>query len=278
MNQPIPNDPRVEPLEATISCQVEAVRELGAILDDLLATIEPPSPTPRGTVLVAGIGRARQTAEIIVELSKKRYVEDMAILSRTIAETAINTCYLQVCDEDEFKRFMIFDSIADLKLHRELKNASGYVPSPEAEIALEKMAQAAADSGLFPKKPKSWTDVSLAKRAQLSDKAIDKRFNEECFQILRMSVYQHGHTFVHFTRRSLGHFASVYLQSGRFSEPQRLMQVLIMVGAANHALMGIAMFLMSKFKLATHAEWDGLNELLQTMKLGLHDIVLSPPQ
>jgi hypothetical protein len=124
MNQPTPNDPRVELLEATISCQVEAVRELGAILDDLLATIEPPSPTPRGTVLVAGIGRARQTAEIIVELSKKRYVEDMAILSRTIVETAINTCYLQVCDEDEFKRFMIFDFIADLKLHRELKNAS----------------------------------------------------------------------------------------------------------------------------------------------------------
>jgi hypothetical protein len=55
------------------------------------------------------------------------------------------------------------------------------------------------------------------------------------------------------------------------------MQILMMVGSASRAQMGIAMFLMSKFKLATHEEWEGLNELLQTMKLGIQGIDLSPP-
>jgi hypothetical protein len=269
-------DPRVESIESAIACQTEAIDKLDAILDDLLSMTEPSAPTPRRAILIAGTKRTQQTAEIIVDLAQKRYVEDMAILNRTIAETAINTCYLQVCDEDEYKRFMIFDPIADLRLHRELKDVSGYVALPEAEAILEKMAQDALGSGLFRKNRKSWTEVPLGERARLSDEAIDNRFNEKCLQLLRMSVYQHGHTFVHFTRRGLGYFASAYLQLGQPSESQRLMQVLVMVGAANQAMMGIAMFLMSKFKLAKHEEWDRVNEILLTIERGMNYTDLSP--
>jgi hypothetical protein len=172
---------------------------------------------------------------------------------------------------------MTVDPIADLKLHQELLTATGYNPSPQAETFLEKMAQQALSSGLFGKKPRSWTEVPLAERARLSDCGIDARFNQQCLQILRTSVYQHGHTFVHFTRRGLGHFASAYLQSGALTEDQRLMQVLVMVGAANHGLMGLAMFLMSHYKLPIHKEWNDVNELLHTMKFGIEATDLSPP-
>lgn len=270
-------DPRIELLEAAIACQVEAIQELTGILEDLIVSTEDAPRTNRRVVLVAGVRRTQQTAAVIADLVQKRNVEEMAILSRTAAESAINTCYLQVCDDDEFKRFLIFDPIADLKLHQSLKKASGHVPSPEAEATLEKMAQASLDSGLFGKKPRSWSEIRLADRAHLSDSAIDHRFNQKCFEMLRMSVYEHGHAFVHFTRRSLGFFGAGYLGSGQFSEPQRLMQVMVMVGTANHALMAIAMFFMSHYRLATHDEWDGVNELLQTMKLGMATVDLTPP-
>jgi hypothetical protein len=55
------------------------------------------------------------------------------------------------------------------------------------------------------------------------------------------------------------------------------MQVLVMVGAANHALMGLATFLMSYYKLPIHEEWDGVNELLHTIKFGIEATDLSPP-
>jgi len=126
---------------------------------------------------------------------------------------------------------MIFDPIADWKMHQELRTATGSNPSPQAEAYLEQLAQKALSSGLFGKKPRSWTEVPLVERARLSDGAIDSRFNQQCFQILRISVYQHGHTFVHFTRRGIGHFATTYLQSEMFTDVQRSMQVLVMVSS-----------------------------------------------
>jgi hypothetical protein len=277
MNETSSEDPRIEVFEAAIECQVEAVRELTAIVEDLIASTEEPTRTNRRIILIAGIRRTQQTAAVIADLAQKRHVEEMAILSRTVAEAAINTCYLQVCDDNEFKRFLIFDPVADLKLHQELKNAVGHVPSSEAEAVLEKMAQAALDSGLFGKRPRSWTEIRLAERARQSDLAIDSRFNQKCFQILRTSAYEHGHAFVHFTRKSLGFFGAAYQESGQFTPGQRLMQVMIMVGTANHSLMAIAMFFMSRYQLATHDEWDGVNELLQTMKIGMAAADLTPP-
>jgi hypothetical protein len=277
MDMPSPKRAKAQLLGSMVDCQVEASGQLSAIVEDLLTTSETFPPDPRRVILVSGCRRAMQTAEVIATLAANQFVEDMAVLSRTLAETVINICYLQVCDEKEFRRLMIFDPISDLKLHRELKSAIGYSPSPEAEMLLEKMAQQALSTGLFGKKPRSWTEVPLAERARLSDGGIDARFNQQCMQILRTSVYQHGHTFVHFTRRGLGHFAAAYLKSGAFTEDQRLMQVLVMVGAANHALMGLATFLMSYYKLPIHEEWDGVNELLHTMKFGIETTDLSPP-
>jgi hypothetical protein len=50
-----------------------------------------------------------------------------------------------------------------------------------------------------------------------------------------------------------------------------------MVGAANHALMGLATFLMSHYRCETHENWSGVNELLHTMKYGIEGIDLAPP-
>jgi hypothetical protein len=280
LSVPVPeqNEAKAALFSSVIDCQAEAFSGLRQIIEDLLAATEGSNPDVRRTLLVAGCKRALQTGEVIVSLAPKQYVEDMAILSRTLAETAINTCYLQVCSEDDLKRFMIFDPIADLKLHKELREATGYNVSRQAEAYLETMAQKAIDSGLFGKKQRSWTETPLGDRARLSDSVIDARFNQKCLQILRTSVYQHGHTFVHFTRRGLGHFASAYLKAGEFTTEQRAMQVLVMVGAANHGIMALATFLMSKYELATHGDWNAVNELLHSMRFGIESVDLSPPE
>jgi hypothetical protein len=184
MDMPSPKHAKAQLLASMVDCQVETSGQLSAIVEDLLTTSETFPPAPRRVILVSGCRRAMQTAEVIATLAANQFVEDMAVLSRTLAETAINICYLQVCDEQEFRRLMIFDPISDLKLHRELKSATGYSPSPEAEMLLEKMAQQALSTGLFGKKPRSWTEVPLAERARLSDGGIDARFNQQCMQIL----------------------------------------------------------------------------------------------
>jgi hypothetical protein len=56
------------------------------------------------------------------------------------------------------------------------------------------------------------------------------------------------------------------------------MQVLVMVGAANHGIMALATFLMSKYDLATHDDWNAVNELLHSMRFGIESVDLSPPK
>ena len=60
-----------------------------------------------------------------------------------------------------------------------------HVPSSEAEAVLEKMAQAALDSGLFGKRPRSWTEIRLAERARRVTWPFICGFNKSCFQFLR---------------------------------------------------------------------------------------------
>lgn len=50
-----------------------------------------------------------------------------------------------------------------------------------------------------------------------------------------------------------------------------------MVGAANHALLGIATFIMSIYELPTHEEWEGVNDLMSTMKMAIDGQVLTRP-
>jgi len=71
--------------EAMIECQVGALVELSAIVEALLSATEPSESESRRTILVAGSRRSLQTAEIIADLAQKQFVEDMAILSRTLA-------------------------------------------------------------------------------------------------------------------------------------------------------------------------------------------------
>ncbi|MDE1160629.1 MAG: DUF5677 domain-containing protein [Acidobacteriaceae bacterium] len=164
MDSPNGQAAHIELLLSLVAGQIEATSELCVILEDLLKDSENGTPSSRRVILVAGTRRSIQAARIIQGLAKDWFIEDMAVLGRTLAEAAINACYLQVCSEQEFRRFMIFDAIADLRLHEELKSATGYVPSPETEVISTKSAQQALSSGLFSKKPRTWTDIPLAER------------------------------------------------------------------------------------------------------------------
>ena len=147
------------------------------------------------------------SAEAILLLGQHYYVEEIAVLNRTLSEVVVNACYLLIADELEVTRYVKFDFVKSVSRTEKLRN---HLPdpveqSPDLVASVFRMSKEAREATQRTEKDNGWSQHSLQQRAEIAD----KRWKQASFKTLVLAQGIHGHTAVHGTLLSLGWFMRI---------------------------------------------------------------------
>ncbi len=166
-------------------------------------------------LLLVHILKALSSADAILLLGRHYYVEEIAILTRTLSEVVVNGCYLLIADDLEVSRFMKFDYVKGLNRTEKLRR---HIPDPvehpqQLVDAITKMSEEARGEIRRTEKDNSWSQYSLEQRAEI----VDKHWTRAAFKTLVLAEAIQGHCAVHSTLSSLTWF--IQLAAGSVSTP-----------------------------------------------------------
>lgn len=145
------------------------------------------------------LASACNTATAIAELGKKEeyFYNEAVMLSRSFIEKTINFCYLMVCDDKDFEKFVLhalYKSYKNLdrsrwtekqKLSIKFKGKTDIENNPKLKKALK----------FFPKDKMNWTKLDINKRVNYIGKKTD--INIGIFLLNTLSIYSDASEALH---------------------------------------------------------------------------------
>ena len=166
-------------------------------------------------LLLVHILKALSSADAILLLGQHYHVEEITILTRTLSEIVVNSCYLLIADELEVSRFMKFDYVKGVNRTEKLRR---HIPDPvehpqQLVEAITQMSKVARGEIRRTEKDSSWSQYSLEQRAEI----VDKCWIRATFKTLVLAEGILGHSAVHATLSSLTWF--IQLTAGSVSTP-----------------------------------------------------------
>ncbi len=145
------------------------------------------------------LGSACSTTTAITKLGEEPeyFYAETVMLARSFIEKIVNFCYLLVCEDKDFKKFLLHP------LYKAYKNLSRSRKTEKEEmrikfsgkIDLEKNPSLKRALTLFPKDRMSWTDLSIDKRVNYISKKTD--INIGMFLLNTLSIYSDASEALH---------------------------------------------------------------------------------
>lgn len=210
-------------------------------------------------ILLASALKSIRTVKAIHLLADLCLAEDISVLSRTLVETVTTACYLQFAPKSELESYRFFFIVGEHKHHLRFEEQFGRMNSMDAvdrKAFDDVRSKALSVTGRKPQSP-SWTDVSVAQRAE----KIDKRLGISLFGDLASTLYLDGHAFVHGTPRSLD-FQMQVLENGLIDQDELQFQVVLVLHGVALALHAFSIFVNAEHKLSRDAPILEVSHLL----------------
>lgn len=195
-------------LESSFASAKSSVAPAIVMLEETVAQIGSHIETDRrmNSFLCRSLLRAGQALDSVDLLASRYRYQDMWGLCRILCELMINTCYLQVAPEVEFRRWSNYDFWTDERL---ISNLASFVPEFEDALdprELERQREqrhSLKQSGLYTGVHSgSWSEKNLEERAQVVDEAL--KLERDVFRLLYRLTVKVGHSFVHVSPRGIG--------------------------------------------------------------------------
>jgi len=139
------------------------------------------------------------TVTAIAELGRKEeyFYNEVVMLSRSFIEKIINFCYLMVCDDKDFEKFMLhplYKSYKNLDRSRWTKKQKLSIEF-KGKMDIEKNPTLKKALRIFPKDKMNWTNLDINKRVNYIGEKTD--INVGIFLLNTLSIYSDASEALH---------------------------------------------------------------------------------
>lgn len=171
----------------------------------IMSATLPVSGDTRSLILHAAIHKSINQSRLIERLSTDNStLESCAVIGRSLIETIVNGCYLQIASDEEVRAYQLFDVLPTSKLLRVVETkAPGelakHVPAHYLERFEKHVSNVSQETGLV-EKDFGWTRLKVLPRCQKIDTYLGIG---EAFAYLGQSIFPLAHAFVHGNYKSL---------------------------------------------------------------------------
>jgi len=145
------------------------------------------------------LASACNTATAIAELGKKEeyFYNEAVMLARSFIEKIINFCYLMVCDDEDFEKFVLHALYKSYKNLDRCRRTEKYNLGIKftGKIDIEKNPNLKKALELFPKDKMHWTKLDINKRVNCIGKKTD--INIGIFLLDTLSIYSDASEALH---------------------------------------------------------------------------------
>ncbi len=147
------------------------------------------------------LASACNTATAIAKLGAENefFYNEAVMLSRSFIEKIINFCYLMVCSNEDFEKFMLhalYKSYQNLDKNRHTEKMKiGVKFKGKDKINIEKNPKLKKALILFPKKKMNWTKLDINQRVKYIDQKTD--MNTGIFLLNTLSIYSDASEALH---------------------------------------------------------------------------------